>query len=78
MLPNLRVEQGRNGHTDEQVAEKLGLNPQEYGLRKESGEFLLSEVKALMKLYNKPFDFLFHWESGPQASTRHIFKERKP
>jgi hypothetical protein len=64
MLTNLATEQARNGHSDGYVAGKLGLSPQEYGLRKESGTFLLPEVEALLNMYNKPFEYLFQAKAG--------------
>jgi len=59
MFPNLEIEQASNGHSDKYVAEKLGMTLQAYCSRKKSGEFLMSEIVALLQIYNKPFEYLF-------------------
>jgi hypothetical protein len=59
MFPNLEIEQARNGYTDEHIAEKLGITQQAYCSRKASGEFRLEEITELLKIYKKPFEYLF-------------------
>jgi len=59
MFPNLEAEQVRHGHTDEYVAEQLGITGEEYRLRKKSGLFMESEVRALVAMYNKSPEYLF-------------------
>ncbi|MCL2689948.1 MAG: hypothetical protein FWE57_08915 [Chitinispirillia bacterium] len=58
----MEIEQARNGHSNKYIAEKLGMSQQEYCLRKESGKFLMSEIMALLQIYNKPFEYLFWLE----------------
>ncbi|MCL2722602.1 MAG: hypothetical protein FWD47_14830, partial [Treponema sp.] len=62
MFPNLETEQARCGYTDEYIAERLGIDQQEYKVRKELGTFLPSDVVVLIKIYNKEFEYLFRLE----------------
>jgi len=64
MFPNLELEQVRNGYSDEYVAEKLGISQRTYRSRKVSGEFQAPEVVALINMYDRKFEYLFHQESG--------------
>ena len=59
MFPNLEAEQTRNGHTNEYVAEHLGISRRTYENKKRSGSFRLSEVKTLCEMYQMPLDYLF-------------------
>lgn len=59
MFSNLEIEQTRYGYTDEYVAKRIGITQQEYKTRKKSGTFLPSEVVALLKMYDKDFEYLF-------------------
>jgi len=59
MYPNLEIEQGRHGHSDECVAEKLGISLQEYRSGKKSGTFAASVANTLLDIYDKPFEYLF-------------------
>ena len=59
MYPNLEAERIRHGHTEEYVAEKLGITRQEYRQRTNSDSFLESDVAALTKMYRKSFEYLF-------------------
>jgi inorganic pyrophosphatase len=59
MFPNLEAEQARNGHTNEYVAEILGLSRQAYEIKKKTGKFKLVEIKRLTQIYNASFDYLF-------------------
>jgi len=59
MFPNLEAEQVQRGYTDEYVAEQLGITGEEYRLRKKSGLFMESEIRALVAMYNKSPEYLF-------------------
>ncbi|MCL2182984.1 MAG: helix-turn-helix transcriptional regulator [Chitinispirillia bacterium] len=59
MYPNLEAEQTRRGHTEEYVAEKLGMTRQTYSECKLSGAFQPAEALALVKIYDKPVEYLF-------------------
>jgi hypothetical protein len=59
MYPNLETEQSRFGHSDEYVAQRLGITAEEYRTRKESSAILLSEGMALVEMYGKSMDYLF-------------------
>lgn len=64
MFPNLESEQARFGYTEEYVARKLGITPQEYRQQKESGEFRLSDAAALVEMYDKSMDYLLSGRAG--------------
>jgi len=59
MFPNLETEQVRRGYTEEYVAKRLGITRQEYRLRKKSGLFLESDVRALAVMYGRSPEYLF-------------------
>lgn len=59
MFPNLEIEQARRGHTDEYVAGKLGISPQEYRSGRESGTLAASVADILLDMYGTPFEYLF-------------------
>ena len=71
MFPNLNAEQARHGHTNQNVADLLGLNRTTYESKKKSGRFSMEEINALCKMYNCDYSYLFSTE--PVAP----FKERK-
>lgn len=58
-FPNLQAEQARNGMTNEQVANILGISRVSYEQKKKSGRFVASECTALCGLFNCSFDYLF-------------------
>lgn len=59
MFPNLRAEMARNGQKNRDVAEKLGISRQGFEMKMRTGGFKLSEVKALCRMYNADFNYLF-------------------
>ena len=59
MYPNLEAEQARFGHSDEYVAQRLGISAEEYRDKKESDGILLSEAVALAGIYSRSMDYLF-------------------
>jgi hypothetical protein len=59
MFPNLDAEQFGHGYTDECVAKRLAISEREYLLRKKSGMFLESDVRILLAMYKKSFEYLF-------------------
>lgn len=62
MFPNLQAEQSRQGMTNQDVAEKLSLSRQSYEQKKKSGNFTVSECKALCDLFHTSFNYLFSEE----------------
>lgn len=60
MFPNLQAEQSRQGMTNQDVAEKLSLSRQSYEQKKKSGNFTVSECKALCDLFCTSFEYLFN------------------
>ena len=70
MFPNLEMEQGRNGHSDEYVARRLGMPQNEYCSRKESGAFVVSEIDILLDMYDKPFEYLFRCGAQEMLKSR--------
>ena len=63
MFPNLQAEQGRNGMTNQAVADVLQLTRASYEQKKKSGNFTVSECKALCQLFKTSFEYLFNKEA---------------
>lgn len=59
MYRNLRAEQARNGHTNEFVAEFLGMSRANYENKLKNGRFRIAEAKKLCGLYECVFEYLF-------------------
>jgi hypothetical protein len=59
MYPNLELEQTRCGHSDEYVAQRLGISERAYRNRKKSNAIPLPEAVALVKMYDKSMEYLF-------------------
>jgi len=68
VYPNLEAEQARLGHSDEYVAQKLGMSAEEYRERKESDGILASEAVALAGIYSRSMDYLFGAGGGDGGS----------
>lgn len=68
MFPNLEAEQARNGHTNEEVAKRLGISRQTYELKKKFGSFKLKEINGLLELYRADFVYLFAPLSQSEAT----------
>lgn len=64
MFRNLDAEQARNGLTNSDVAKKIGLSRVSYENKKKSGKFTTLEIKALLKLFECKFDYLFDTKEG--------------
>lgn len=62
MFPNLQAEQGRQGMTNQDVANVLCLSRQSYEQKKKSGNFTVSECKVLCDLFHTSFNYLFSEE----------------
>ena len=59
LFRNLEAEQARNGLTNADMGEKLGISRVSYENKKKSGKFTTFEIKALCKLFKCKFDYLF-------------------
>jgi hypothetical protein len=59
LYPNLETEQLRRGHTDDYVAEALGMMVQEYQARKASKTVGMREAVALAGMYEMSTEYLF-------------------
>lgn len=59
MFRNLDAEQARNGLTNQNVADVLGISRVSYESKKKSGKFTTFEIKELCKLFKCKFDYLF-------------------
>ncbi len=70
MFRNLEAEQHRNGLTDADVAEILGITRTTYNAKKNRGNFTFSEIRKLLSLFRVTFEYLFETEGDapPQAS----------
>ena|GEM_PF-6447757 len=64
IFPNLEAEQASLGYSEEYVARKLGITPQEYRDHKVSGAFSLSEAAELAEIYDKSMDYLLSGRAG--------------
>nr|DAH82645.1 MAG TPA: LAMBDA REPRESSOR (TRIPLE MUTANT)/DNA COMPLEX-DNA COMPLEX, DOUBLE HELIX, TRANSCRIPTION-DNA.1A [Bacteriophage sp.] len=59
MFRNLDAEQARKGFNNSDVAERLGISRVSYENKKKTGKFTTFEIKALCKLFDSKFDYLF-------------------
>lgn len=59
MFKNLDAEQARNGYSNTDVANILGISRVSYENKKKSGKFTTIEIKSLCKLFKCKFDYLF-------------------
>lgn len=59
MFRNLEAEQARNGFTNSDMAEKLGISRVSYENKKKTGKFTTFEIKKLCKMFKCKFDYLF-------------------
>lgn len=59
MFRNLDAEQAREGFTNTNMAEKLGISRVSYENKKRTGKFTTFEIKTLCKLFKCKFDYLF-------------------
>ena len=62
MFPNLEAEQARNMHTNEYVANKLGMSRQLYEKKKKSGSFKQTDIERLLAIYGATYKYLFSRE----------------
>ncbi|MDR0305269.1 MAG: hypothetical protein LBI42_00360 [Chitinispirillales bacterium] len=62
MFRNLETEQAKNSHTDEYVAQKIGLSRKSYEAQKRNGNIKVKEILGLLRLYNASFEYLFETE----------------
>lgn len=62
MFRNLEAEQARNGFTNTEMAEKLGISRVSYENKKKTGKFTTFEIKKLCKMFKCKFDYLFSTE----------------
>jgi hypothetical protein len=59
VYPNLEAEQVRRGHTDDYVAQMLGMTKEEYIARKEAKSVKLAQAVRLATMYKMPTEYLF-------------------
>ena len=57
--PNIKAEQARNGLTNQQVANHLGICRNTYEAKLSRGYFYVEEAQALMELFGCDFEYLF-------------------
>lgn len=56
---NLKAEQARQGFTNEQMAQFLGMSRGNYEAKLRNGRFYANEALVLCKIFNCGFDYLF-------------------
>ena len=59
MYRNIKAEQARKDMTNQQIADYLGICRKSYENKLSRGTFTVNEGKLLIRLFNKPFDYLF-------------------
>lgn len=59
MFKNLEAEQARNGFTNTNVAEMLGLSRVSYESKKKSGKFYVAEISKLCAIFGCSYEYLF-------------------
>lgn len=59
MFRNLDAEQARHAMTNDDVAKVLEVSRVTYESKKKKGNFTLSEIKSLCRLFSCGFDYLF-------------------
>lgn len=59
MFNNLQAEQARRNMTNQQVADEIGMSRTTYECKKRTGRFTTSDCKALCKLFDSSFEYLF-------------------
>lgn len=59
MFRNLDAEQARNGMTNKDVADSLGISRVSYESKKKSGKFTTFEIKKLCTMFGCSFGYLF-------------------
>jgi len=70
MFPNLEAEQARNGHTNADVATRLGLSRQAYESKKRTGNFKIVEAINLAAIYGVTCNYLFSTEKKMSMGLR--------
>lgn len=60
---NLKAEQARNGYTNEQMGQIMGMSRGNYETKLRNGRFYASEALLLCKLFDCDFMYLFAEES---------------
>lgn len=59
MYRNIKAEQARADMSNQQVADYLGVCRKTYEKKVAHGKFTVEEGMALVRLFDKPFDYLF-------------------
>lgn len=66
MFRNLEAEQKRNGLTNLQVAEILGISRATYEAKKRNGMFTRPQIVKLLELFSCDFNYLFETSGSNQ------------
>lgn len=64
MFKNLEAEQARNGFTNANVAEMLGLSRVSYENKKKSGKFYVVEISKLCAIFRCSYEYLFAMDAA--------------
>lgn len=70
MFRNLEAEQARNGMSNSEVAERLGISRVSYESKKKSGKFTAIQAKALCIMFKCGFEYLFQTDEEPLRSEK--------
>lgn len=69
MFRNLEAEQKRNGLTNLQVAEILGISRTTYEAKKRNGMFTRPQIVKLLELFCCDFNYLFETNGAGQKGA---------
>lgn len=62
MYRNINAEQARLGLTDQEMANRLGMNRRTYAQKKQTGDFTVRQAKKVCEQLDSTFDYLFEEE----------------
>ena len=69
MFRNLAAEQKRNGYTNQQVADYLGISRNTYEKKKKLGTFEVKHINMLCKLFKCTYDYLFETDQKTERTA---------
>lgn len=69
MFRNIEAEQARKKLTNGDVAEYLGISRGSYERKKKNGYFTTIEAKLLIRLFDRPFEYLFETDAEREAAN---------
>lgn len=68
MFSNLEAEQARQGKTNSDMAEYLGVSRTTYEAKKRNGNFTRPQIVKLLSLFQCSFEYLFEIQNEEQPA----------